>query len=349
MLILQGIIPTYRLPIFNSLAEVYDLTIGYTISTSEINPGFKSYQVSHIRIKNIFLPTYKFLKSLKKYDVIIIMPDMHYINYCLVPFLPLKQKVISFSIGMRASYKLLYDVKRKKQFLDYFFLRILKSCDANIFYYEYPINFWGGLLDSKKIFIANNTVKVLKLRPEKSKKKIILFLGSLIEGKGIFSLLEAYNHAYITKGIQFPLKIVGEGPLEDRIREFLNKNNLNSKVLISGAIYEEELLKEMFSEAIFCISPDQAGLSVLKSFGYGVPFITKTDAITGGERLNILNGINGILYQSQEELNNIMSDTEKSIDYFYEMGLNALEYYNENATIIKMKEGFINAIEYSLK
>ena len=350
ILLLQGLIPDYREPIFNLLAEKYNLTIGYTLHTSEKKPKFKSYKVSHYKFKNIFLPTYEFLKSLLNYDLIIIMPDLHYFNYCIVPFLPIKSKVVSFSIGFRASYKNLYDVNREKKFLDFVFLQILKKCDANIFYYKYPLDFWGNLLARENIYFANNTIEVLDIIPNKAKKKSIVFLGSLIEGKGILELINAYKTALIKNdNVIPPLKIVGEGPLLNKIIDFIKKNQLTSRVFILGGIYEEEDLKNLFEESIYCISPNQAGLSVLKSFGYGVPFITKTNAITGGERLNILNGYNGILFESFDDLVDIIRHTQENVDYFYKMGLRAKKYYNENTTLSIMKEGFVNAIENTLK
>ena len=350
ILILQGIVPDYREPLFNLLAEEYNITIGYTISTSEKKPKFKSYKIPHLRFKSFFFPTLKFLKSLSEYDLIIIMPDLHYFNYWLLPFLPIRAKIISFSIGMRASYKILYDVKRKKKLIDYILLSILNKCDANIFYYKHPLDFWGRLIDKKKIYIANNTVNVLKTIPEISKKNSIIFLGSLISGKGILELLDAYKDViYQNRNFKIPLKIAGEGPLLPLIQDFINNHKLNSRVVVLGGIYEEDKLKNLFKEAICCISPNQAGLSVLKSFGYGVPFITKKNSITGGERLNIINYHNGIFYNTKDELFQIINNTKSNKDFYYKMGLNAMDYYNEGYTINNMKDSFVKAIENTLK
>ncbi|MDA9852236.1 glycosyltransferase, partial [Flavobacteriaceae bacterium] len=125
-------------------------------------------------------------------------------------------------------------------------------------------------------------------------------------------------------------------------------NKLNSRVVILGGIYEENKLKNLFEEAICCISPNQAGLSVLKSFGYGVPFITKKNSITGGERLNIIDCHNGILYNTKDELFQIINNTESNKDFYYKMGLNAMDYYESGYTIDNMKDNFVKAIENTL-
>lgn len=97
---------------------------------------------------------------------------------------------------------------------------------------------------------------------------------------------------------------------------------------------------------IVCISPDQAGLSVLKSFGYGVPFVTHRDAITGGERLNIENGVNGVLFDSFDEITEIIKDCAERPECYMEMGKSAKKYYDENRTVRQMVNGFLEAIEF---
>jgi len=85
-------------------------------------------------------------------------------------------------------------------------------------------------------------------------------------------------------------------------------------------------ISKLFTKSLLCISPNQAGLSVLKSMGYGVPFVARENAITGGERLNIINNSNGILYNSQAELVDIISNSFLNKQEYIEMGRNAKEY-----------------------
>mgnify|MGYP006118466939 FL=1 len=83
--------------------------------------------------------------------------------------------------------------------------------------------------------------------------------------------------------------------------------------------------------------------------GYGVPFVTRENSITGGERLNIANNVNGVLYNSPEELVDIISNSFLNKQEYIEMGRNAKEYYMSNATPKHMVNGFIEAINYSTK
>lgn len=349
VIILQGTVCKYREPLFNLLSERFNLTIGYTKKTEYKSLNHKIEKVSFFKIFSFYFPTISFIRYLNKYDVVIIMPDMHYFNYCILPFLPLKSKIISWSIGMRASYRLKYEIKRRKELLDYIFLSVLNNCDANIFYYEYPKVFWGKLMDNQNTFVAYNTVKVLENNSFSKKRNTILFLGTLIKGKGIMMLIELYNE--LLKGhlaFSLKLKIIGGGPLESEINNYIKTEKLSDNIQMCGPIYDESILKDHFSSALLCISPNQAGLSVLKSMGYGVPFVTSFDATTGGEKYSITDGLNGLFYNSRDELKDILLKTSKDPQNFLKMGINAKKLYTKKATIEIMSSGFISAIEYVL-
>ena len=82
--------------------------------------------------------------------------------------------------------------------------------------------------------------------------------------------------------------------------------------------------------------------------GYGVPFVTKRDAITGGEIFHIHNGEDGYLYDSDDQLTMIMKDAIDNPQKYVDMGIKAKIYYENNASINHMAEGAIQAFEYSL-
>ncbi|HEY5368249.1 MAG TPA: hypothetical protein VIJ75_04590 [Hanamia sp.] len=83
--------------------------------------------------------------------------------------------------------------------------------------------------------------------------------------------------------------------------------------------------------------------------GYGVPYVTHANAITGGERLNIINHENGLLYDTKEELVEIIIDAYKNPGSYISMGIKAQSYYMSNATAEHMARGVLDAIEFVLK
>ena len=287
-----------------------------------------------------------FFKFCNQFEVVIFSANLHYISFCFLPFLVTRKfKTISWSMGIRASYQLRFDLERKKKLIDFIYGCVLKYSDASIFYMKETISFWKNLLNYSKIFIAHNTIDVdYSLINKNVKKNTILFIGTLYKEKKIYELLNSYLN--VNNDFNYILEIIGDGDELINLQEYILKYNLADKVILRGRILDENDLAKSFNRSIVCISPDQAGLSVLKSMGYGVPFITRVDAITGGERLNIKNRINGVLYKDEESLVSILNEIFMTPEYFLQLGENAREYYLEYATIEKMANGFIDSINY---
>lgn len=350
ILILQNELSAYNVPVYNLIAEHYELTLGFYSkdkSNQECNFVKKRFDIKRVG-------PLTFVKGLRKYvknfDVVCIIPDMHVVSYCLLPYLSRKYKVVNWSIGFRVSYEHPYVTSRKHVFADRVFQSILSRCDATIFYMEKSKEFWEDTkLDMSKVFVAPNTTEVLPIEINTSKKNHFLFVGTLYKGKGLDLLLQAYKNAIDKEQIGNELHIVGDGEERQSIEDFIKQNHLEGKVVIHGAIFNEKVLVEKFSEALLCISPTQGGLSCPKSMGYGVPFVTKTTAITGGEIYHITPGVNGIMYEKDTDLTDILVDANRHPETYIEMGLKAKEYYDNHATINHMANGAMAAFEFALK
>lgn len=348
ILILQNELSAYNVSVFNKIAEHYDLTVGfYAKDKSSSICRFKKKIFEVIKIGSLV-----FVKGLRKFaknfDVVCIVPDLHVVSYCLLPYLKSKNRIANWSIGFRVSYTHPYETTRKHTFVDRVFQSVLSHCDATIFYMDKAKEFWAGTtLDLNKVFIAPNTTSVLPVNFNK-KKKNILFIGTLYKGKGLDILIDSYKKAVERANICNELHIVGDGAERKHIEQLISTYHLEHRVKIYGAIYEESELAEIFSNALVCISPTQAGLSVPKSMGYGVPFITKETAITGGEIYHITSGENGIIYREDDELEHILIDLERNTNKYMEMGMKAKVYYDNTATVDHMARGAMQAFEYAL-
>ena len=123
----------------------------------------------------------------------------------------------------------------------------------------------------------------------------------------------------------------------------MKENNLSDRVIFSGRINEPEALKKCYQEAIFSVSYGQAGLSVLQSLGFGVPYVTSENAISGGEISNIKHGENGFFCSDLQSLKRVMISLASDIDLARELGKNAFEYYSLNCSVDNMVDGFLDA------
>lgn len=252
-------------------------------------------------------------------------------------------------MGIRASYTRPYDLERKHTIADKIFAFIMDKCDSIILYMEEVKRFWSNKeLNYSKVFTAINTVKVQHAVYPERMKKDFLFIGTLYKQKGVDKLINCFSEVINSVHADIKLHIVGEGDQKEALMNLTTKLGINSNVLFYGALYDEIKISKLFSQSIICISPTQAGLSVPKSLGYGVPFITHKDAITGGEIYHINNGVNGIMYENQKDLKRIMFEAITNRSKFLEMGVNARNYYINKATPIHMAQGFIDAINYAL-
>lgn len=342
VIIFQGQIPQYRVPIFNEIAKKYELLVVYSDGNTPKNIEFEVKKVSSFIFKSfIFLKTNIF-RLVKEADAIITMLDSSYIPTQLLSRTKHRKKTILWGIGVAASYSSRFDSDPRTVLV---YSKYIKRVEAALFYSEYPVKKYieNGVLEDK-LFVANNTVEVLPV--EKVERKNILFIGTLYKAKKIFELLNSYEKAFTENSNVPKLVVVGDGSEKDNIEKWIKENKLQNNIVLTGAIFEETKLSKIFAESIACISPDQAGLSVLKSFGYGVPFITHKNSITGGERLNIIDGNNGVFFDDFDEITNIILDITRNPKKYVTMGENALSYYNSKRTVSNMVSGFCDAIEY---
>ena len=347
VLILYNNLFHYRIPIFNLLAAKCDLTVAFSIGTYvEENVKFKVKKIPIIKINRFTIHKTNIHKFCQNFDVVVAYGDIAWLSYSTLGFLKgNRYKLVYWSPGVSASYDKKFDAVTKWDSIRDFFY---KRADALVFYTSYPIyKYVKRCFQKENLFVAPNTVEVFK--GEKMKRDSLLFIGTLYMQKGILNLLENYKLAHSVNKDVLPLNIVGGGAELGKVNDWIRQNELTSKIFLRGPIFDTYEKSRYFNRAVACISPVQAGLSVLESMGYGVPFITMHDSITGGERLNIQNGKNGILLKEISDLKNVILDVSKHQDKYLQMSENAYKYYNDTHKPEDMANGLFKAIEFVCK
>lgn len=347
VLIVQNMILPYRVPIFNLLSKEFELTVAYSfgeIHQTELD--FEVLKLSIYKISRFVIHKNSLYNYCKSFDVVIGMSDISWLSIMGLSFKKNRRfKTVLWGIGVRASYDTKYGETTIWDKVRYFLTR---KADALLFYSSFPLQrYLKNGFENERLFVANNTVKVNKIHKEIVRENI-LFIGTLYKQKNIYALLDSYLKA--SKRIKSipQLVIIGDGDEYQNILAWIKDHDLTNKVLLKGKIFDEDLLSSYFSRALACISPGQAGLSVLKSMGYGVPFVTQKSAITGGEILNIQDGTNGVLFKDDDELEDIITDISENPHKYIQMGRNAKLYYDSCRKPSDMVAGMSSAINFVL-
>lgn len=345
VLILYNKIFHYRIPVWNELAKLCDLTVTY----SEGDGKLPDNMIANFRI--LYLPAYRFKgivlqrdnirKLSHNYDVVIAYGNIAWLKFSMLPWFN-KTPIIYHTIGVSASYGKGFDEHKEWDRVRNFFY---SKADALAFYTDYPIKKYEKLgIPREKMFVAPNTVAVAPLKDE-VKKDTLLVIGTLYREKGIQSLLDVYKE--LRPICKLPiLNIIGKGPDYDVINQWIQDNNMQDIIILRGAIYDIDEKAKFFAQALACISPKQAGLTVLESMGYGVPFVSSKNAITGGELLNVHNGVDGVVMESESNLLSVVKDISVHPEKYIAMGRKAKEFYDNNRTPKHMAQGFWDAIQY---
>jgi glycosyltransferase involved in cell wall biosynthesis len=175
--------------------------------------------------------------------------------------------------------------------------------------FDVKVNCIYNPLDSSKIL--RNSKKGKTDNFFKNKKKIlkIINLGRFTEQKDQITILKAINE--IKDRVNFRLIIMGKGDEKNNLLNFINENNLNSKVKIRN-----------FMENPYAII-NQSDLFVLSSKYEGLPnvllealtlnkFVISTDCPTGPKEI-LLNGKGGMLFNVGDH-----TKLAKKIIYYFE-------------------------------
>jgi glycosyltransferase involved in cell wall biosynthesis len=212
-----------------------------------------------------------------------------------------------------------------------------------------------------RVFIAPNASNViidkdlisyeqeLKKKLGLEGKKVILYLGRLIERKGVPILIKAFSKLQSDVNASF-LVIVGEG--EDRI----NLEKLCAELKLNNVIftgYVDDKYKGLYyslADVFVLPSTKHTGevwdLVLNEAMTFAKPIVTTTAA--GSSYDLVKNSVNGFIVKEGDEhalynaIKTLLKDPEKA----KKMGLESKKIIEERFSTGHMTEGFIRAISY---
>ena len=107
----------------------------------------------------------------------------------------------------------------------------------------------SGVFDCDIIHIPNFLPEGTEFINVRNGGDYFLYFGRLSIEKGIFVLIKSYAQAKVRK----PLYIVGTGPEEEKIRDFIKEHNLDSKIIMLGFKKGDELRQLVQNALCVCL------------------------------------------------------------------------------------------------
>src|SRR3989338_2287464 len=176
--------------------------------------------------------------------------------------------------------------------------------------------------------IKPNFVHAPKLDLDRQTENYILFVGRLSDGKGIWTLLNAWKEM---KG--YPLLIVGDGPMKSKMEIFIKRNNIKG-IQMPGRKANDEVRQLMY-KAKFLIFPSEwyecFPVTIVESFAMGTSVI----ASRIGGMMEIIEDKKTGLFFTPGDADDLVKKVQWAIDHPEEMrfmGKSARRRYDEHFT-----------------
>jgi glycosyltransferase involved in cell wall biosynthesis len=335
VLILQGDISEYRVPVFEALAETYNVTVLHSGNLlSGQSRTFSELCVPKRKFASFFLQSISQIRRISaQYDVVISMFDLRWPAYIL-PFIGPRKKIKWILWGHRYSNNRLANLARDL---------IMARADRLLMYANEDVDCMIKRgIKSSKIAIAPNTIFIPNHADTSSyKKNSFLYVGRLQPRKRLDLLINSFSR--IKHDVV--LDIIGDGEIKAELQQMVTACGLEHRVTFHGSVQDPVILADFFSRAYAYISPGPVGLGVLHSFAYGVPVVTLRHERHGPEFSNLKHKQNALIVEKDDDLLDSLQWVLNQPQTVAELGRNAYAHYSRHRTLEIMVDGFKSAID----
>lgn len=196
-------------------------------------------------------------------------------------------------------------------------------------------------LDKEKIYLKTNFLTI-EPQTDNPDYNYILFIGRLVDYKGIETLLDAFKI-----NTTFNLKIIGDGPLKEKIHDFASAYK---NIEFLGKV-KRDLLLRTIKGASFIVFPSECyenmPFVIMESFAFSKPVIASN---LGAIKEFVIDGVSGILFEPGDarDLAAKISYLASHIKERMEMGQNANKIYRERFNKEKNYRDLINIYEKTI-
>lgn len=368
--IVYRVVQSWRVPVFERLAEKYQLTVFYgcdfpgTKVVSKPRPhSFKSKKMFSIPIAikreagNMLLPLSPgiFFDLVRgNPDVVVCEGASNFLNnlfvfaYCKI----FDKPMIQWGLGEIKGKK----VSAIRKALNSIIQPIERRADAIISYSTYGGLYYRSLgISEDKIFVAVNVVDTDKRIQEvksylstsecrNDNKFRILFVGALEPNKRVDILIAAFSELS-QKHSNIELHIVGTGSSIGDLKHLCSDLGITSSVIFHGSI--SGALAPIACNMDVFVMPGLGGLAVSDMLCHGLPVFC---GIGDGCEADLIDGTNGMIIEQLDEVKivDVLDELIKSPELLDNMKVNAaktIDKYNIHTYVNSISQ----AIDYCVK
>jgi glycosyltransferase involved in cell wall biosynthesis len=349
LLIHGGLIPHYRVPIYNYLSS-YLKRYGFDLIVISDRIQADNPHVINFQYTEMPLSTLSITRFILRQRINIIIDYMELRHLYLFPtYLVAKgilgKKIIYWGQGCDLA-------DRKARIKNLAYAAELALCDALVLYAGHLKKYVPRRFH-KKLFVANNTLYLNYpgLSPGLTKEKVlakygihtkknIICMGRMQKRKRLEYLVETI--AFMNRD-DIGLILIGpdpEGVLDDIEGENIFK---------LGPIYGDKKFDLLSSADIYCL-PGAVGLSIIDAFHCGLPFVTE-EGDESAEIMYLKDGVNGFVVQrgNIQEMGQkiqLLLDNDSLRSQFAHAARREIE---ENGSMDKLCAGFKQALLYTTR
>ncbi len=361
VLILQNEIMAYRKPLYNGLAAFYDVCVVHSGRASVVTGDrYSEVVLSGTRCGPFQIqPTAPLRELVEAHDAVVAMFDLRWPNYLAPMFTANRPRYILW--GHWYSTNQLANVARDV---------LMRQADRLLMYSGEEVERMVKRgIDRRKIVLAPNTIDVPDAKDTSGDpKSSFLFVGRLQgserrNSKRADLLISSFARTQGRIKDAVVLDIVGDGDELQSLKALAANLGISHKVTFHGHKDDPATLARLFSRAFALVSPGHVGLSVLQSFGHGVPIITGkavqlrketqhlsnvatgSDVVMGPEYYNLKHNSNAYLFETEHELDLVLERFCNDHEFTARLGNNAFQYYVTERPLARMLDGFRKAIE----
>lgn len=372
VLIIQPVVPKYRIGIFRRLSRVEGLDIKVLASRGPLTADsikeadFSEFSYGECRTASFaggrVLVQYKFTPGawLRESDVLVVSGNLRYLNLLpLILFARVRRIGVvwwghGWSVGSRGRRAA---IRRK----------LMNLANAILVYTDKEAQELideGGLAD--RIFATNNTIDDSEVRAAirgwsasdlvdfrtrygLQDREVILFCGRLKARAELPVLLSAMQNVLRTQP-EAMLVVIGDGPERLGLERLAKELGIDHAILWAGAVYEESVLAGWFQSASVFAFPGSIGLSLIHALSYSLPVVAHDDAVSHApEFAALVQGVNGLTFKRgnheslAESITKILADTHRRDAMAAAAGLTVADKYSADSMVARIESAILYA------